>query len=123
MPHWRSRPRSAFPGRGRPTAFIGWLLAKQSEFYRGLSGLIRAAKSDGSAVWGLFGLSFAYGISNAAARATARPSYTSYLVANEETWRRGVVPVLCFGDPAGARGRVDRRHRGGAPGRYRQGDG
>ena len=29
---------------------IGWLLAKQSEFYREMSSTIRAAKSDGSAV-------------------------------------------------------------------------
>jgi hypothetical protein len=33
---------------------IGWILAKQAEFYR-LSGLIRAAKADGSAVWALLG--------------------------------------------------------------------
>ena len=29
----------------------GWLLAKQALFYRALSGLIRAAKTDGSAYW------------------------------------------------------------------------
>ena len=39
--------------RGTPSTeaggFAGWILAKQAEFYRMLSGLIRAAKADGSA--------------------------------------------------------------------------
>ena len=30
--------------------FTGWILAKQAEFYRMMSGTIRAAKADGSAV-------------------------------------------------------------------------
>ena len=51
---------------------FGWLLSKQALFYRELSGLIRAAKSDGRALWGLMGISFAYGIFHAAGPATAR---------------------------------------------------
>src|SRR5262245_15699315 len=70
---------------------VAWLLAKQAEFYRGLSGMIRAAKTDGSAVWGLFGLSFAYGIFHAAGPGHGKAVISSYLVANEETWKRGVV--------------------------------
>ena len=35
---------------------VGWLLAKQSEFYREMSSVIRAAKSDGHAVWTLLGI-------------------------------------------------------------------
>ena len=48
-------------GGPRPAAepqvggIIGWILAKQSEFYREMSATIRAAKSDGSAVWTLLG--------------------------------------------------------------------
>ena len=57
-------PRTAPPAP--PEGIVGWLLAKQSEFYRGLSGAIRAAKQDGSAVWTLFALSFAYGVFHAA---------------------------------------------------------
>ena len=34
----------------------GWILAKQALFYRALSGLIRASKTDGSAYWGLMGI-------------------------------------------------------------------
>jgi nickel/cobalt exporter len=36
----------------------GWVLAKQAEFYRMFSGLIRASKSDGSATYTLLGISF-----------------------------------------------------------------
>jgi nickel/cobalt exporter len=45
---------------------VGWLLMKQSEFYREMSSTIRAAKADGSAVWTLLAISFAYGIFHAA---------------------------------------------------------
>jgi ABC-type nickel/cobalt efflux system permease component RcnA len=74
-----------------PGGFTGWLLAQQAQFYRGLSGAIRAAKADGSAVIGLFGLSFAYGVFHAAGPGHGKAVISSYLVANEETWRRGVV--------------------------------
>lgn len=81
-------PRPASPP---PDGMIGWLLAKQSEFYRGLSGAIRAAKADGSALWGLFGLSFAYGVFHAAGPGHGKAVISSYVVANGETWRRGVA--------------------------------
>jgi nickel/cobalt exporter len=69
----------------------GWILAKQAEFYRQFSGLIRAAKADGSAAWSLFGLSFLYGIFHAAGPGHGKAVISSYVVANEETWKRGVV--------------------------------
>ncbi len=69
----------------------GWLLGKQAEFYRLLSGTIRAAKTDGSAAWLLMGLSFAYGIFHAAGPGHGKAVISSYLVANEETWKRGVT--------------------------------
>ena len=70
---------------------VGWLLAKQSEFYRAMSSTIRAAKNDGSAVWTLLGISFAYGIFHAAGPGHGKAVISSYLVANEETARRGIV--------------------------------
>jgi nickel/cobalt transporter (NicO) family protein len=70
---------------------IGWLLAKQSEFYREMSSTIRAAKSDGSAVWALLGISFAYGIFHAAGPGHGKAVISSYLVANRETARRGIA--------------------------------
>jgi nickel/cobalt exporter len=70
---------------------LGWIFAKQAEFYRQFSGLIRAAKSDSTAAWSLFALSFFYGIFHAAGPGHGKAVISSYLVANEQTWRRGVV--------------------------------
>ncbi len=58
-------PKGAVPD-SQVGGIVGWLLAKQSEFYRQMSATIRAAKTDGSAVWALLGISFAYGIFHAA---------------------------------------------------------
>jgi nickel/cobalt transporter (NicO) family protein len=70
---------------------VGWLLTKQSEFYREMSSTIRAAKADGSAVWTLLAISFAYGIFHAAGPGHGKAVISSYLVANEETARRGIA--------------------------------
>jgi nickel/cobalt transporter (NicO) family protein len=71
--------------------FAGWILAKQAEFYRMLSSLIRAAKADGSAAYTLLGISFLYGVFHAAGPGHGKAVIASYLVANDETWRRGIV--------------------------------
>ena len=84
-------------GMTRPQAppefggLTGWILAKQAEFYRMMSGTIRAAKADGSAAYTLMGISFLYGIFHAAGPGHGKAVISSYLVANNETWRRGVV--------------------------------
>jgi len=79
-------------GSAQPsTGLIGWMFAKQAEFYRDMSRVIRAAKTDGTAVWTLLGISFLYGIFHAAGPGHGKAVISSYLVANEETWRRGVV--------------------------------
>jgi ABC-type nickel/cobalt efflux system permease component RcnA len=82
------RPSGAEPQAG---GLFGWLLAKQSEFYRQMSATIRAAKSDGSAVWTLLAISFAYGIFHAAGPGHGKAVISSYLVANRETARRGIA--------------------------------
>ncbi len=82
------RPNGAEPQMG---GIVGWLLSKQSEFYREMSSAIRAAKSDGSAVWTLLAISFAYGIFHAAGPGHGKAVISSYLVANQETARRGIV--------------------------------
>jgi hypothetical protein len=73
---------------------VGWMFAKQAEFYRDMSRIIRAAKTDGSAVWTLLGVSFLCGIFHAAGPGHGKAVISSYLVANEETWRRGIVLSL-----------------------------
>ena len=91
---WAQNPFGAPKGAvAEPQAggIVGWLLAKQSEFYRQMSATIRAAKTDGSAVWALLGISFAYGVFHAAGPGHGKAVISSYLVANEETARRGIV--------------------------------
>jgi nickel/cobalt exporter len=87
-PFGAPRPGGAAPQAG---GIVGWLLTKQSEFYREMSSTIRAAKSDGSAVWSLLAISFAYGIFHAAGPGHGKAVIASYLVANQETARRGIV--------------------------------
>ncbi len=75
----------------QPGGFAGWILAEQARFYRMLSSTIRAAKADGSAAYTLLGISFIYGIFHAAGPGHGKAVISSYLVAHDETWRRGVV--------------------------------
>ena len=61
---------------------MGWLFATQAEF------------ADGSAVWSLLGVSFLYGVFHAAGPGHGKAVISSYVVANGETWIRGVVLSL-----------------------------
>jgi nickel/cobalt exporter len=89
--------QNPFGGSSRSAAepqmsgIVGWLLTKQSEFYREISSTIRAAKTNGSAVWSLLTISFLYGIFHAAGPGHGKAVISSYLVANGETVRRGIV--------------------------------
>ena len=79
-------PRPAESG-----GLAGYILAKQGEFYRMMSGAIRAARTDGSAAYTLLGISFLYGVFHAAGPGHGKAVISSYLVANDETWKRGVL--------------------------------
>lgn len=71
--------------------FFGWIFSQQAAIYRSLSALVRASKTDGSAIWGLLGFSFLYGVFHAAGPGHGKAVISSYLVANNETWKRGVT--------------------------------
>jgi ABC-type nickel/cobalt efflux system permease component RcnA len=73
------------------TGIAGWIMAEQAMFYRALATLIHTARTDGSAAWALMGVSFIYGIFHAAGPGHGKAVISSYLVANEETWRRGII--------------------------------
>jgi len=73
------------------SGIVAWIFAQQAAFYRSLSGFIRASRNDGSAMWSLFGISFLYGIFHAVGPGHGKAVISSYLVANDETWRRGVT--------------------------------
>jgi nickel/cobalt exporter len=84
----RATPTSAGVPMG---GVLGWIFAKQAEFYRQFSTLIRASKENGSAAWGLLGLSFLYGIFHAAGPGHGKAVISSYIIANGETWTRGIA--------------------------------
>jgi nickel/cobalt exporter len=79
------------PAEPQIGGIVGWILARQSEFYREISATIRSARTDGSAVWTLLVISFAYGIFHAAGPGHGKAVISSYLVANQETARRGIA--------------------------------
>ena len=84
-------PRPQQPAAPPPDGITGWILAKQAEFTLAMRTMLRNAKADGSAVWGLLGMSFLYGIFHAAGPGHGKAVISSYVVANHETWRRGVL--------------------------------
>jgi nickel/cobalt transporter (NicO) family protein len=89
---WSAPFGAPHPAAGTSASGLtGWIFAEQAAFYRSLSGFIRAAKEDGAAMWELFGISFAYGVFHAVGPGHGKAVISSYLVANDETWRRGVV--------------------------------
>ena len=78
-------------GGGSASGISGWLLAKQATFEQTLSGAVRAAKADGSALWMLSGLAFLYGVFHAAGPGHGKAVVASYMFANERALRRGIV--------------------------------
>ncbi len=77
-----------------PSGFMGWLLAQLSAFYQLMAGAIKAAKADGSALWTLVGISFAYGVFHAAGPGHGKAVISSYLIADDATWKRGALLAI-----------------------------
>jgi nickel/cobalt exporter len=78
-------------GSASPEGIGGWILAWQTYFYRLITGAVRAARQDGSAVWSLMGIGFAYGVLHAAGPGHGKAVVASYMVANERALKRGVA--------------------------------
>jgi nickel/cobalt transporter (NicO) family protein len=92
VPAWSAPFGAPHPAAGASASGVmGWIFAEQAAFYRSLSGFIRASKEDGAAMWELFGISFLYGIFHAVGPGHGKAVISSYVVANDETWRRGVI--------------------------------
>ena len=68
-----------------------WINAQQQGFYRALTGALKGMREDGSQLWVLVGLSFAYGIFHAAGPGHGKAVISSYMLANEVALRRGVM--------------------------------
>ncbi len=87
-----ARPEASVAVSSGPFAgLFGWISAKQSEFYRELTGLIGRLHTDPAAGWMLVGLSFLYGVLHAAGPGHGKVVITSYLVATRQTMRRGIL--------------------------------
>jgi nickel/cobalt transporter (NicO) family protein len=63
----------------------------QQQFYRSLTGALKAMRTDGNKLWLLVGLSFAYGIFHAAGPGHGKAVSSSYMLANEVALRRGIL--------------------------------
>lgn len=62
----------------------------QQDFYRALTGALKAMRQDPAQLWILIGLSFAYGVFHAAGPGHGKAVISSYMLANEVALRRGI---------------------------------
>jgi nickel/cobalt transporter (NicO) family protein len=84
----------ALPGGeagGMPSGVSGWILGVAAWLNHLLAGEIKALHRSDSAIWGLIGLSAAYGVFHAAGPGHGKALIASYLFANGRALRRGVV--------------------------------
>jgi nickel/cobalt exporter len=79
------------PTTGPFAHILMWINLRQQEFYRALATAMKAMRQDGSKIWLLIGLSFAYGIFHAAGPGHGKAVISSYMVANEVALRRGIL--------------------------------
>ncbi|WP_297586607.1 DUF1007 family protein [Roseibium sp.] len=70
---------------------FGTIAQKQKDFYQALVASLRSFRSNPNAMWLLMGLSFAYGVFHAAGPGHGKAIITSYVVANNETLRKGII--------------------------------
>jgi nickel/cobalt transporter (NicO) family protein len=77
---------------GRPASGIAaFILGKQAEFSRAMTAAARAIRADWTALGGLLGVAFAYGVFHAAGPGHGKAIVASYVIANEAQLRRGAM--------------------------------
>ncbi|WP_246727824.1 nickel/cobalt transporter [Chelativorans sp. Marseille-P2723] len=76
---------------GPLAGLLQWVNVQQQGFYRALTGALRTMREDGTGLWLLVGLSFAYGVFHAAGPGHGKAVISSYMLANEVALRRGVM--------------------------------
>ena len=79
------------PSTGLFAGWMNWINVQQQEFYRSLTGSLKAMREDGSKLWMMVGLSFAYGIFHAAGPGHGKAVISSYMLANEVALKRGIM--------------------------------
>lgn len=80
------------------SGFLGaiqrWILAKQSEFYLALQGMVKLVETSPKALWSLLGLAFAYGIFHAAGPGHGKVVLTTYMFATGANARKGALLAM-----------------------------
>ena len=76
---------------GDGSAWTQWILGWQAAFKTQLTAAMKATKAGGAAIWGLIALSFGYGVFHAAGPGHGKAVVASYMLANEQALRRGLV--------------------------------
>lgn len=76
---------------GLVSKWFGTIARLQSEFYQKLVSALRMFRTNPNAAWLLIGISFAYGIFHAAGPGHGKAIISSYVVANNETLKKGIV--------------------------------
>jgi nickel/cobalt exporter len=87
-------PRAApLQAKGSLGSLLGWVAQTQQKMQRQLASAVKGLKSGNALGAGLLlaGLSFAYGIVHAAGPGHGKAIISSYVIANEETVRRGIL--------------------------------
>lgn len=79
------------PSTGLFAGTLAWVNALQQEFYRSLTGALKAMREDPAKLWLLVGLSFAYGVFHAAGPGHGKAVISSYMLANEVALKRGIL--------------------------------
>lgn len=79
------------PSTGLFGSLMNWINVHQQQFYRELTGAMKAMRDDSGKLWMIVGLSFAYGIFHAAGPGHGKAVISSYMLANEVALRRGVM--------------------------------
>ena len=78
-------------GGGQYTGLLGWIMSRQVEFERQMSGAVRAIRTTGAGFWTLTAISFAYGVFHAAGPGHGKAVVAAYMIANERALKRGLV--------------------------------
>jgi ABC-type nickel/cobalt efflux system permease component RcnA len=82
---------ASLAGTGIFAGIFGWLAAEQSVFYKELTGAVKAFKDDPNAALLLASVSLAYGVFHAAGPGHGKAVIASYIIANKQTLRRGII--------------------------------
>ena len=78
-------------GAADASSLTQWILSWQASFKQQLTLAMKDAKTSGAALWGLAGLSFGYGVFHAAGPGHGKAVIASYMLANEQALKRGLV--------------------------------